>query len=62
VSSTGEIKVTGENRNTRRKTCPSASVPTVNLTRTGLVSKTEHRYDRHGVWCPEKWQGLEIRV
>jgi len=36
----------GENRWTRRKTCPSATLSTTNPTRNVMESKTSLRYDR----------------
>jgi hypothetical protein len=38
IWSTGRIKLTGENRRTRRRACPSATLSTTNPTLTGLWS------------------------
>jgi len=40
------VMLTGKNRSTGRKTYPSATSSTTNLTRTGLVSKGGVRNDR----------------
>jgi hypothetical protein len=37
---TGAVILTGENRSTRRKTCPNATLSTINGTCSGLVSNT----------------------
>jgi hypothetical protein len=42
------MTLTGENRSTRRKTCPSATLYVINLTRTGLGSNPALRGDRSG--------------
>jgi len=44
--STVRMIVTGENRSTRRKTCPSANLSATNLLRTGLKSHPSLRGDR----------------
>jgi len=40
------VNLTGGNRSTRRKTCPFASLPTINPTGTGLESNPGFRHER----------------
>jgi hypothetical protein len=42
------MNLTGETRGTRRKTCPIASISTINPTGTGLGSNPGLRHERSG--------------
>jgi hypothetical protein len=55
------MKLTGENRSTRRKTCPSATLSTTNPTWTDPGSNLGLRGEA-GDWPPEPWHGQRVWI